>query len=205
MLLPQFAEGRVLCLDSDTIAYADVRPVLEMDIGTAKVAAVRDYAIIEVFRKSDSRGRSEFGDQIDLMDPLPVFKYFDSGVMLMDCTAITRDADIPAISEWLLPERDLLNSIFKNQVHCLDHSWNCLWGQSGRMAMTARGMLPECPDKYDIPAKIVRFTGALKPWDPLGSWCLSMSGAKMLPAIYRYRMAERRLSKFFGESDLMER
>ena len=203
LLLPQLAEGRVLYIDSDTLACADISPLFEMDMGSAKIAAVRDYAILGVFRHSTSRGESEFGAQIALMDPLPVSMYFDSGVMLMDCTAIKRDGDIPAASEWLLPERDLLNSAFKNQVHYLDHSWNCMWGQSGRMARIARGSLPECPDKYEIPAKIVRFSGARKPWDPLGSWCLSMSGAKMLPAIHRYRMAERRLSRFLGEVGLV--
>lgn len=202
MFLPQFADGRVLFLDSDTIAYADVRPLFEMDIGTAKVAAVRDYTILGVFTKSHSRGVSLFSAQIDLMEPLPFTMYFDSSVILMDCTAIKRDADIPVMSEWSLPEQDLLNSTFKNQVHYLDHSWNCMWGQSRRMTRIARRYLPECPDKYEIPAKIVRFTGARKPWDRLGSWCLSMSGAKMLPAIHRYRMAERRLSKFLGEGDL---
>ena len=119
----------------------------------------------------------------------------------MDCTAIKRDVDIPAASEWRLPEADLLNSTFKNQVHYLHHSWNCMWGRSGHLAWIARNTLPECPDKYGTPAKIVHFTGARKPWDPLGSWCLSMSGAKTLPAIHRYRMAERRLSKFLGEGD----
>lgn len=76
MLVPQFAEGRVLYLDSDTITYADVRPLFEMDMGTAKIAAVRDYTIFGVFRKSNSRGVSEFGAQIDLMKPLTVFMYF---------------------------------------------------------------------------------------------------------------------------------
>ena len=199
MLLSQLVEGRVLCIDSDTLTCGDIRPLFEIDMGTAKVAAVRDYAILEAFRKSHSHGEEKFGAQIDLMHPLSTFMYFDSSVILMDCTAIKRDADIPAASEWRLPEQDLLNSIFKNQVHYLDHSWNCMWGQNGRLAQIAREFLPECPDKYKIPPKIIHFTGTRKPWGRLGSWCLSMSGAKKLPAIHRYRMAERQLSKFLCE------
>ena len=212
MFLPQLTDGRVLYLDPDTIAYADVRPLFEMDMGAAKVAAVRDYTILGTFRKEHSRGVSACRDQIELMRPLPVFEYFNSGVILMDCTAIKQDADVvarmtdvSAASGFSFPDQDLLNSIFKNQVHFLDHSWNCMWGQSRRMARIARDTLPECPDRFPLPAKIVHFIGAKKPWDPLGSWCLSMSGAKMLPAIHRYRMAERRLSKFLGKGDFTAR
>ena len=208
MLLPQLAEGRVLYIDSDTLTCADIRPLFEMDMGTAKIAAVRDYTVLGTFRKDRAIGRSVFADQIDLMKPTPVFMYFNAGVVLMDCSAIRRDAgvmrrmtDLSAASGLRLLDQDLLNSTFKNQVHFLDHSWNCMWGQSRRMARIAKTTLPECPDRHPLPAKIVHFIGARKPWDPLGSWCLSMSGARMLPAIHRYRMAERRLSKFLGEGD----
>ena len=210
MFLPQLAEGRVLYIDSDTLTCADISPLFEMDMGRAKVAAVRDYTVLGTFRKGKSDGESVFADQIDLMKPQPVFMYFNSGVVLMDCSAVKRDAgvmrrmtDLSAASGLRLPDQDLLNSTFKNQVHFLDHSWNCMWGQSRRMARIARDTLPECPDRFPLPAKIVHFIGARKPWDPLGFWCLSMSGAKMLPAVYRYRMAERRLAKFLGEGDFM--
>ena len=190
MFLPQLAEGRVLYLDSDTITYEDISPLFEMDMGSAKVAAVRDYKVLGTFRKGKPDGESVFADQIDLMKPQPVFMYFNSGVVLMDCSAVKRDADsvfrmadVSAASGLRLTDQDLLNSTFKNQVHFLDHSWNCMWGQSRRMAGIARDTLPDCPDRHPLPAKIVHFIGARKPWDPLGSWCLSMSGAKMLPAV----------------------
>ena len=207
LFLPQLVEGRVLYLDADTLTCADISPLFGMDMGTAKVAAVRDYTVLGTFRKGPSVGQSVFADQIDLMRPLPVFMYFNAGVVLMDCSAIRRDgeimrrmADVSAVSGFRLLDQDMLNSAFKNQVHFLDHSWNCMWGQSRRMARIARNTLPECPDRHPLPAKIVHFIGSRKPWDPLGSWCLSMSGVKMLPAVYRYRMAERRLSKFLAEA-----
>ena len=119
-LLPQLVEGRVLYLDSDTMTCADVRPLFEIDMGTAAVGSVRNYSLLGRLFEKHRTQRSEFDVQVDL-------------------------------------------------------------------------------------AKIIHFTGARKPWDPLGSWCLSMSGAKMLPAVYRYRMAERRLPKFLGEGNIAER
>ena len=212
LFLPQLAEGRVLYIDSDTLTCADISPLFEMDMGAAKVAAVRDYTVLGTFRKGMATGQSVFADQIDLMKPQPVFMYFNAGVVLMDCSAIKRDADVmrrmtdlSAASGLRLLDQDLLNSTFKSQVHFLDHSWNCMWGQSRRMARIARNTLPECPDRFPLPAKIAHFIGARKPWDPLGSWCLSMSGARMLPAIRRYRMAERRLLKLLGQDNLVER
>ena len=209
MFLPRLVEGRVLYLDSDTITYADISPLFEMDMGSAKIAAVRDYMMLGVFRKSKARGESKFREQIDLMSPRPVSEYINSGVALLDCSAIRRDAetmrmmtDISAVDGFSFPDQDLLNSTFKGQMFHLDHSWNCLWGLSRRMARIARAILPHTPDQHPIPAKIVHFAGLTKPWEPLGSWCLSMSGTRMLPAVYRYRMTERRLSKFLGDMDV---
>ena len=207
LLLPQLVEGRVLYLDSDTMTCADVRSLFEIDMGTAAIGAVRNYSLLGMLFEKHHTQRSEFDAQVDLMKPFPVSMYFDPGVMLMDCSAIKRDEEIMrkmqdvSTAERRFSEQDLLNLALKNQVHYLDHSWNCIWGQSGSMARTARICLPENPDRSPIPAKIVHFTGARKPWDPLGSWCLRMSGVKMLPAIYRYRMIERRLSKFLGKSN----
>ena len=212
MFLPQLADGRVLYLDPDTIAYADVRPLVEMDMGTAKIAAVRDYTVLGAFRKNRSRSVSEFRDQIALMRPLPIFEYFNSGVVLMDCSAIRQDADImarmvdiSAAAGFSFPDQDLLNSIFKNQVHFLDHSWNCLWGQDRRMARIARATLPAGPEHKATPAKIVHFVGPRKPWQELGSkgWC-RVSELKTLVATLRYRMAARRLSKFLEEGDVAD-
>ena len=78
-------------------------------------------------------------------------------------------------------------------------------GHSRRMAQLARATLLHKLDHRPIPAKIVHFTSARKPRGRLGKWCLGMSGAKTLPAIRRYRMGERRLSKFLGEGDLIEK
>lgn len=206
MLLPHLAEGRVLYLDSDTIAYADVRPLFEKNMGTAKIAAARDYTVLGTFRKDCARGVSEFREQIDLMSPLPVFEYVNCGVILMDCSAIRRDADVmdrladmSAASGRRLQDQDMLNYIFKNQVHFLSHSWNSMWGQSRRMARIARATLPAGPDHRAVPPRIVHFIGPRKPWDELGAQGVNLFGAKTLAATLRYKMAARRLSRFLDE------
>ena len=61
MFLPQLAEGRVLYIDSDTLTCADISPLFEMDMGTAKVAAVRDYTVLGTFRKGKSYGVTRAG------------------------------------------------------------------------------------------------------------------------------------------------
>ena len=208
MLLPQLADGRVLYLDVDTITYGDVRILFEMDMGTAKVAAVRDYVMLGTFKKDHSRSVSHYRDEIDLMSPQPISDYFNSGVVLMDCSAIKLDerimrrmTDVSAMSGLRHPEQDTLNSIFKSQVHFLDHSWNCLWGRRRRMARIARATLPVSPDYGASRPVIVHFIGPRKPWDRLGSRLPDMSDAKVLAAVIRYRIAARRLSRFFGEGD----
>ena len=208
MFLPQLADGRVLYLDPDTIAYADVAPLFEIDMGAAKIAAVRDYTVLGAFRKDHSRGVSACRAQIALMKPSPIFEYFNSGVILMDCTAIKRDseimarmADISAAAGFSFPDQDLLNSIFRNQVHFLDHSWNCMWGRSRRMARIARATLPPGPEHRATRAKIVHFIGPRKPWHNLGSGGWRLSEARMLAATIRYRMAARRLSRYLDAGD----
>ena len=208
MFLPQLADGRVLYLDPDTIAYADVAPLFEIDMGAAKIAAVRDYTVLGAFRKDHSRGVSACREQIALMKPSPIFEYFNSGVILMDCTAIKRDseimarmADISAAAGFSFPDQDLLNSIFKNQVHFLDHSWNSMWGRSRRMARIARATLPPGPEHRATRAKIVHFIGPRKPWHNLDSGGWRLSDARMLAATIRYRMAARRLSRYLDAGD----
>lgn len=147
-LLPEY--DRILYLDSDIIVQADVKELFEADLKGAPIGAVKDchatespitaWPFQEYFRK-----------RVNLKNPR---NYFNSGVLLLDTDQL-RKTDFPQKLcrelncgiQFSLPDQDILNRIFEDEVCYFDESWNF--------------MIP--PDRNASRAKIVHFAG-IHPW-----------------------------------------
>lgn len=210
MFLPEFVSGRLLYVDSDTIAYGDVAPLFDLDMGGMPVAAVRDFDLLTAVHRDKAFGRERHAQTAKLMEPHPIHDAFNAGILLMDCDAIKsgpefmdRMKDFDAAAGYDYLDQDLLNLIFKGRVAFLDPCWNSFWGRTRHMQRMAQAMLPEDRIHAPTPPKIVHFTGPRKPWSDIemrralkpSFW--SMYGI----ATIRYRMAARRLMGRVGVAD----
>ena len=202
MLLPEFVSGRLLYVDADTIAYGDVSPLFDLDMGGMPVAAVRDFDLLTAVRRDKAFGRERRANAAKLLEPHPFHDAFNAGILLMDCDAVKsgpgymdRMKDFDAAAGFDFLDQDLLNLIFKGRVAFLDPCWNSFWGRTRHMHRVAQAMLPEDRIHAPAPPKIVHFTGPRKPWSGIGMrralkpsfW--SMYGI----ATIRYRRAAKRL------------
>lgn len=197
MFLPQFVEGRTLHLDSDTMTFGDVAPLFALDMKGAPLGAVRDYAILDTFRQSWSRGMRKYGPQATLMAPHPITDYFNSGVLLMDCDRIREDpelvaqmADMAAATE-RFPDQDLLNSIFKGRVIHLGPKWNSPWGRMEQARKVAERLVPDERFPQGGDPVIVHFPGRKKPWHRLDIF----KKIKYREILAQYRATSYRLRK----------
>ena len=195
MFLPRFVEGRTLHLDSDTMTFGDVAPLFALDMKGAPLGAVRDYAILDTFRRSWARGMRKYGPQAILMAPHPITDYVNSGVLLMDCDRIREDPEMVALMADMaaatgrFPDQDLLNSIFRGRVIHLGPEWNSPWGRMEQARKVAESLvLDERFPKGGAPV-IVHFLGQKKPWHRLDIF----RRLKHRKILARYRAAFHRL------------
>ena len=198
--IPHLAEGRVLYIDSDTLTLCDVAPLFDMDLGGNPIGAVRDFGQLDdVLRKHINMYRLKV--MTDLMDPLPIHDYFNSGVLLMDCNTIRSDpdllgymTDIERAKKHEFPDQDFLNLVMKGRVTFLDPCWNSFSGRAKYVSKVAADVLP--PDLAHRPKfpRIAHFVYGLKPWKPVerSYWRKTSFLFRHLPLIARYRLAARR-------------
>ena len=195
MFLPRFVEGRTLHLDSDTMTFGDIAPLFALDMKGAPLGAVRDYAILDTFRQSWSRGMRKYGPQALLMAPHPITDYFNSGVLLMDCDRIREDPEMAALMADMaaatgrFPDQDLLNSIFRGRVIHLCPEWNSPWGRMERAQKVADSLVPDERFPQGGAPVIVHFPGRKKPWHRLDVFRM----LKHRRIVTRYREVSRRL------------
>lgn len=123
LLLPELAPDadRMLYLDVDTLALADISLLWEIDLGGNLVAAVTN-----VFEQRYLDRPRELG----LSGPEA---YFNSGVMLFDLAAMRAERTQEQIVECagsrpdlLWPDQDALNMVLGGRRLPLHPSWNCM-------------------------------------------------------------------------------
>jgi lipopolysaccharide biosynthesis glycosyltransferase len=122
LLLPDLLEGvdRVLYLDVDTIVTAPLEPLWRTRLEDAYVAAVTN-----VFEPWYAHRPAELG----LAGPEA---YFNSGVLLMNLSAMRRDACVPALRDaiagrdLLWPDQDALNLGLGHRRVPLHPRWNAM-------------------------------------------------------------------------------
>ena len=174
--LPELVDGSILYLDVDTFVQEDISALFDINLQDKCVAAVRDFGLLASLRKQNRKSEKLRTYVQDIMNPLPVYDYFNSGVMLINCDRIKeipplRKAftDIEAVitnSELRWPDQDYLNQILKGQIVFLNPSWNCFYGMADRAIRVAKAIMPEELVHAKEEAKIIHYAGARKPWHP---------------------------------------
>lgn len=171
LAIPEAAAGaeRVLYLDCDTLVQADLRPLLDADLGGAPFGAVRDAHNPIVGDDWALPGHEALG--------IPAGRtYFNAGVMLFDIDRCAATGLFTKATRFLnehpdqlqLWDQDALNVAADDDWHRLDPAWNVF----------ATSPLTELPDFVhnaeagpledlladEAHAKILHFAGPNKPW-----------------------------------------
>ncbi|MGH7177826.1 MAG: glycosyltransferase family 8 protein [Tepidisphaeraceae bacterium] len=150
-LLPH-GTSKVLWLDCDLLALADVGKLWDLPLDSHHVLAVQDAIVPNVSSRWGVAGHQEIG-----LDPNA--KYFNAGVVLVDLNLWRRDDVAGKALTYLRQYRDDvyfwdqegLNAALSGRWGELDPRWN--WNASlGTLKRDGEG------------AWIAHFSGALKPW-----------------------------------------
>ena len=173
LLLPRYADGSVLWLDSDILVRGSLAPLLNIDMGTDLIAAAREYTIFAQLRKDHEWTRRSCSYQQQVTSPFPPTDQFSSGVMVMDCRKIKEhpefENEIVGYSHFgrfaeFEHDQVILNLSFKGRVTFIDPEWNCVWGRIHYARWLQKKALPT---KLVLSRKkpvIIHYTGSRKPW-----------------------------------------
>ena len=172
LLIPGFASGRILYLDSDTITCGDISALFDLDLRGNLIAAVRDYTILNDIRKNIAVGQDYFQVVERLMEPHPPIDNVNSGVVLMDCEAIRDSGEIAdgmvgraRMETYGVEDQHVLNATFKGRITFLGPEWNCIWGRVLQGRRISRAVLPPGERPNWARPRIIHFKDGLKPWN----------------------------------------
>lgn len=144
-VLPGF--DKVLYLDCDTIALADVGELFDTPLRGAVIGGIIDlYETREL-------------DRLRRVLSYAPARYFNSGVLLMDCRKFETERILEQCLAFLqehdrlvCPDQDALNIVCEKKVRFLDGRWNVFW-ESSEVELA------------DI--SILHYTSDKKPWNSL--------------------------------------
>ncbi len=141
-LLPQ--HDKVLYMDSDIVVLDDIAKLFNTDIGDNFIGAVPDYAVSII---------PEFILYVEEALDIEHYKYFNSGVMLMNLKKFRQvnleKQFIDTLNKFkfdVAPDQDCLNVLCKNHVYYLDTTWN------------------KMPLGEDYKPRLVHYNLTFKPW-----------------------------------------
>lgn len=167
---------KILYLDCDTIANADIAKLFLENIDDFSLAAVRDADIISLYPKGDDADK-DVRDNMDINIQLENYTdYFQAGVILFNLKKIRSRhtvrslLDIAMNRKWKFADQDVLNYAFKGNVKFLDPSWNTLYECFNRMERIKNFAPSEIYQGYlkaKKEPKIIHYAGIPKPWEKI--------------------------------------
>ena len=153
--------SRVIYLDPDTLVINPLRPLWETDLDG------------NLFAACAHTGKTEIVSSVNRVRLNVTHDYFNSGVLLMDLTACRREIRPEALfafvrehaSTLLLPDQDLLNSLYGSRVLPLE---DVIWNYDARDYLGYQLVSGGRVDLDWIMAHtaILHFCGRAKPWRP---------------------------------------
>lgn len=121
------AYDKVVYLDCDLVANADIAELYQTDLGDNLVAAVRDTAANGWYRIPGHEMKSHMDDVLRITQNCG---YFNAGVMVMNLEAFRRETTCEELlamavdPKWTWLDQDILNHLCRNRVVYVDQAWN---------------------------------------------------------------------------------
>ncbi|MDR1127243.1 MAG: DUF4422 domain-containing protein [Treponema sp.] len=173
--IPDIFEGydKVLYLDCDMIAVADIAELFEADLTGKYIGVVRDADFI-----MQTHSPNINPSQRDTMNALQfseeeVYGYFNSGLILFNIAEVKKDFTVEKMFEtamsrkWSFPDQDAMNLLFKGKAHYFDVAWNLPWHTIDERTFLT-GDEPAIVNEWATAAvkapKLIHFSGLIKPW-----------------------------------------
>lgn len=178
LLLPEMLpnHSKIVYLDSDMIAQADLAELYDVDLSGCFLAATIDAGACALYGDPSSDWKKYCDEILGLTDPL---KYLQSGVLVMNLDKFRKDLPSKKMLEfastqmWKYPDQDVLNCLTQGSVKYLDMAWNSTTDSLGERVDLVEAYAPEHIKDAFFEArrhpKIVHFAGPDKPWDFMGS------------------------------------
>ncbi|MBZ9675399.1 glycosyltransferase family 8 protein [Mesorhizobium sp. ES1-1] len=173
-LLPTL--DRVLYLDADILAVADIRPLLATDLVSAVAGAVQDFGLHAALAEEAVTGRPDH--LLHVRDALgwdpDDFIYVNSGVLLLDLATLRRERfgeragqlvlDHPHRFRWR--DQDAINLLLAGRILLLDPRWNTMvWFLEREPRRHHADIAATALQRRD--PWLLHFSGACKPWHGL--------------------------------------
>lgn len=161
LFLPQLVEeSRILYMDTDLVADVDLGELWDLDMHGRPVGAVPDPCLCGAAGRKGATSKDQWAARvarINLSMGIPMSRYFNAGVLLLDMDAIRRNGDFAAALDLILsnphlihPDQDALNKVFFGRSVFIPHKFNYL--------------LHSC-DVDALTEGVWHYSGAFKPWD----------------------------------------
>lgn len=149
---------KAVYIDSDTVVLGDIAELYDTDVTGCYLAACPEQVMAQT---------EVFGDYSEKVLGVPRNKYFNAGVLLINCRAFRKDNILSRFCSLLskykfvvAQDQDYLNVLCKGKVKYLDQGWNC--EMFGKQICT------------DGERKIIHYIFVSKPWHYKGCRCEDM-------------------------------
>ena len=170
--------NKVLFIDADTIVESDVAELIQIDLATNLVAAVRDI-VMEGFVKFGTISDSSDGlmpARKYLISTLGMDKperYFQAGIIIFNIQQMSKENTYHKLIEvmngkrfWFL-DQDIMNKVFYDRVHYLSLEWNVYHGNGNTDEFYPNLQLSTYTEflRARKSPKMIHFAGENKPWN----------------------------------------
>lgn len=225
LLMPEIFEkyDKILYLDSDMVANADVAELYRTNIEGFLLAACHDADTAGLYNGYEPKKKEYMDEALRLDSP---YDYFQAGVILFNLAEFRREYSVKemlrvaAERDWQLLDQDVLNVLAKNRVKYVDMSWNVMFDWRYIRRKDIISLAPKIlSDEYDAAhadPKIIHYAGPDKPWnDPYADYAdIFWKYARNSPfyeeivyrmMTYRYGFVKKHSFKFFVRKHIIDR
>lgn len=168
-ILPE--HSKVLYLDSDMVALADVSELFDVDLDGYLVAAVQDPDTAGLYNGYLPKKKNYIDNVMRMSDP---YAYFQAGTVLFNLDEFRRCYSVDEIFEyalsydWELLDQDVLNHFCEGKVKYVDMAWNVMmdmWGEreAGIIALAPEDLRSQYSAAKGDP-RVAHYAGPQKPW-----------------------------------------
>ncbi|EGK8090633.1 hypothetical protein IO396_000614, partial [Campylobacter lari] len=126
--------NRVIYCDSDMLFKKDISELFYIDLKGNAIAACKDVAVLYSCRKRNEIWQQNIGLNIDKIGLFSIANYINSGLIIFDIDKCNKIQSVDQCLDVLknfdnlyLPDQDVLNIVFQNNVYFLHLKWNFLW------------------------------------------------------------------------------